>query len=227
MPTPFAELLLQILHVDPLLPDPKRLEALGVTEWEDFTTEAIRYRLAYQVSEYLKAHDDLRSRVPEACLARLSQAVRPTVMMNLQRQAQLRQMLVACEAEGIPFLLMKGLWIVEHMYPTLAARASGDIDILLKPDDMPRFTHLVQEMGFDVDPEIGWSYMDSPPLMRCQHERGLRLGADDLGNPDGPCLAWGSNLTARTGRPTKGAKDGPFLRLRVAGRGRKSAWIPT
>lgn len=117
MPTPFAELLLQILHVDPFLPDPKRLEALGVTEWEDFTTEAIRYRLAYQVSEYLKVHDDLRSRVPEACLARLSQAVRPTVMMNLQRQAQLRQMLVACEAEGIPFLLMKGLWIVEHMFP--------------------------------------------------------------------------------------------------------------
>lgn len=166
MPTPFAELLLQILHADPALPDPKRLEALGASEWEGLTAEAIRYRLAYQVSEYLKTQETLRTKVPESCMERLSQTVRFTLMYNLQRQAQLRQMQMACEAEGIPFLLMKGLWIVEQLYPTLAARASGDIDILLKPDDMPRFTRLVQRLGFDVPANIA----DIREIMQGSHE---------------------------------------------------------
>ena len=166
VPTPFAELLLQILHIDPSLPDPKRLEALRASEWEEFTTEAIRYRLAYQVSEYLKAQHTLLTKVPESCMERLSQTVRFTLMYNLQRQAQLRQMQVACEAEGIPFLLMKGLWIVEQLYPTLAARASGDIDILLKSDDMPRFTRLVQRLGFDVPADIA----DIREIMQDNHE---------------------------------------------------------
>jgi hypothetical protein len=75
-------------------------------------------------------------------------------MMNLQRQAQLRQMLSTCEAGGISFLLMKGLWIVEQLYENLAARSSGDIDILLKPEDMPRFTRLMQRLGYELDPTI-------------------------------------------------------------------------
>jgi hypothetical protein len=162
----FAQLLLQILHIDPSLPDPKRLEALGASEWEEFTTEAIRYRLAYQVSEYLKAQETLLTKVPKSCMDRLSRTVRFTLMHNLQRQAQLRQMQIACEAEGIPFLLMKGLWIVEQLYPSLAARASGDIDILLKPDDMPRFTRLVQRLGFDVPTNIA----DIREIMQGNHE---------------------------------------------------------
>jgi hypothetical protein len=151
---PFADLLLQILHADPSLPDPHRFEALSPVEWEEFTTEAIRYRLAFQVTEYLKAQESLQAFLPESCMERLSQTVRSTLMMNLQRQAQLRQMLSTCEAGGISFLLMKGLWIVEQLYENLAARSSGDIDILLKPEDMPRFTRLMQRLGYELDPTI-------------------------------------------------------------------------
>jgi Uncharacterised nucleotidyltransferase len=154
VPTLFADLLLQILHADPSLPDPHRFEALSPVEWEEFTTEAIRYRLAFQVSEYIKSQEMLRTKIPESCMERLSQTGRSTLMMNLQRQAQLRQMLTTCEAEGIPFLLMKGLWIVEQLYENLAARSSGDIDILLKPEDMPRFTRLMQRLGYELDPTI-------------------------------------------------------------------------
>lgn len=154
MPTPCSERLLQILHADPSLPDPHRFEALSPVEWEEFTTEAIRYRLAFQVIEYIKSQEMLRTKIPESCMERLSQTVRSTLMMNLQRQAQLRQMLSTCEAGGISFLLMKGLWIVEQLYENLAARSSGDIDILLKPEDMPRFTRLMQRLGYELDPTI-------------------------------------------------------------------------
>jgi hypothetical protein len=163
---PFADLLLQILHVDPSLPDSKRLETLCPDEWEKLITEAIRYRLAFQVSEYINSQEMLRTKIPELCMERLSQTVRSTLMMNLQRQAQLRQMLTTCEAEGIPFLLMKGLWIVDQLYQNMAARASGDIDLLFKPEDMPRFTRMVQRLGYKVDPSIG----DIREIVQGNHE---------------------------------------------------------
>jgi hypothetical protein len=56
-------------------------------------------------------------------------------------------MLDAYEAEGIPLLLKKGLWIIKKLYQNMATRLSGDIDILLKPEDMPRCTRLVQRLG--------------------------------------------------------------------------------
>jgi hypothetical protein len=106
-----------------------------------------RYRLAFQVSKYLKAQQALQAFLPESCRARLNQTVRSMLMMNLQRQSQLRQILDACEAEGIPLLLKKGLWIIKKLYQNMATRLSGDIDILLKPEDMPRCTRLVQRLG--------------------------------------------------------------------------------
>ena len=145
------DLLLQILHADPTLPEPKKLEVLKPHEWEALTAEAIRYRLTFQFNEYLKAHTLLHACVPESCLVLLSQTVQSALMENMRQLSQLRQMLRACEAESIPFLLMKGLWIVDQLYQNMAARASGDIDILLKPEDMPRFTRLVQRLGFEVD----------------------------------------------------------------------------
>ena len=166
VPTPHADLLLQILHTDSSLPDPQRLEALGPLEWEQLTAEAVRYRLAFQFNEYLKANKVLQVSVPASCLARLNQIVRLTRIFNLQRQAQLRQMLTTCEAEGIPFLLMKGLWIVDQLYQNMAARASGDIDLLFKPEDMPRFTRMVQRLGYKVDPSIG----DIREIVQGNHE---------------------------------------------------------
>jgi Uncharacterised nucleotidyltransferase len=68
-------------------------------------------------------------------------------MMNLQQQAQILQMLSTCEAGGIPLLLKKGLWIIKKLYQNMATRLSGDIDILLKPEDMPGRTRLVQRLG--------------------------------------------------------------------------------
>ena len=50
---------------------------------------------------------------------------------------------------------MKGLWLVENVYRDLKARHSGDIDLLVRPEDMPRCTRLVRTLGFKVPGDIG------------------------------------------------------------------------
>ncbi len=147
MPTKFAELLLQILHRDPDRPDRAILAALGPADWDALIQEAIRVRLAFPLRDYLKANPCLGARVPAAALQRLDDTLRQTLNSNFCRQGQLQDLLSACAAAGIPLILMKGLWLVEIIYRDLKARHSGDIDLLVAPEDIPRFTRLVRVNG--------------------------------------------------------------------------------
>lgn len=151
---PLHTLLLQSLHCAPSADTEARFSQLTEPQWSDLTREAIRLRLPYALDQFLQQHPDVASRMPENCRKRLKNRQRKTLLLNLQRQAQLRKMVDALDAEGIPYLLMKGLWVVEVLYGNLAARNSGDIDLLFKPNDMPKFTRLAQRMGFALNASL-------------------------------------------------------------------------
>lgn len=165
----FPNLLLQILHRDPARPDPVTLATFTPEEWDELIAEASRYRLAFQLRDYLKANPDLAERVPAASLQGLDDTIRETLNYNFCKQMQLEEMLSACAAAGIPLLVMKGLWLVENVYRDLKARHSGDIDLLVRPEDMPRFTRLVQTLGFKVPRDIG----DIREITAANHEFSL------------------------------------------------------
>lgn len=159
----FTDLLLQILHSDPDLPRLGSLVALSPGQWQELTAMAIRYRAGFQMLEWVRTRPQRLALVPQVCLDQLASHVRGTLLRNLGQQAHLRKMLVACQAEGIPVMLLKGLWLGEVVYRDLKARSTGDIDLLLHPQDMPRFTKLVQKLGFDVPPAID-NICDIAPL---------------------------------------------------------------
>lgn len=150
MNTRFSNLLLEILHNDPSLPDPARLFALSSDDWHAFTSDTIRYRMAFQVKAFFDSKSQFRVTVPQVCLDQLGETVRKTLMNNLRKQAHLRDMLALLKEANIPVMLLKGLWLGEAVYRDLKARATGDIDLLLRLEDMPRFTKLVLEHGFDL-----------------------------------------------------------------------------
>ncbi len=151
----YPELLLQILHRDPARPDPDTLSLFTPEEWEALIEEASRYRLDFQLRAYLQAHPGLSARVPAAGLQRLDDTLRGTRNYNFFKHMQLEAMLSACATAGIPCLVMKGLWLVEIIYRDLQARHSGDIDLLLRLEDMPAFTRLIQRLEFQVPGDIG------------------------------------------------------------------------
>lgn len=147
---PLCEILLEVLHVNPQLPDPARLAALSDEEWRILTDEAIRLRVAFQLSECVNADPRRRALIPDACLHRLSEAVRATLMRNMRQIMHLREMVGACDAAGVPVILLKGLWLTHRVYGDLRARTSSDIDLLLRREDMPRFTQVARDLGFDL-----------------------------------------------------------------------------
>ncbi len=75
-------------------------------------------------------------------------------MGNLRQQGHLKRMLTACQAENIPVILLKGLWLSETVFRDPKARLTGDIDLLFRQEDMPRFTVLARRLGFSIPAEI-------------------------------------------------------------------------
>ncbi len=126
------------------------LENLTDENWALLTRAAIRSRLAHPFRQYLRAHSASGLVVPPVCLGRLDRVMQRTMMANLKQQGVFRKMAEACDAQGIEFMMVKGLWLAETIYQDMSARRSGDIDLLLKPEDMPRFTAMVAGMGYDV-----------------------------------------------------------------------------
>lgn len=143
-------MLLNLLHAGSAAQNCLPMRALSPADWEVLIRAAIDYRLAYRFRQALEADVALKADVPEALWGLLDGALRQNREINIRRILQLRHLATACDAEGIPFLLMKGLWLVEVAYRDTSARGSGDIDVLVQPRDMPRFTALISRLGFTV-----------------------------------------------------------------------------
>ena len=142
-----ADLLLRIMRGD----DPaclQDLQSLSTNEWEELTLTAVEYRLGAQLLQNLNRLGVALLQIPESARDRLVALTRSNVQRNLVRQFQLRDLANACDVADIPFLIMKGLWLVELAYRDVSMRDSGDIDVLVRADDMPRFTRILSGLGY-------------------------------------------------------------------------------
>lgn len=121
------------------------------SEREDVAALAARSGLSFQFLAALRlCANDV---VPSDWLKKPVAQIRHASVRNVLQLRRLQQLLEACEREGIPVMLAKGLWLVHCIYRDAAARESGDIDLLFRPQDMPRFARVAQALGFEVPPD--------------------------------------------------------------------------
>ena len=144
---PGADLLLRIMR-DGNPACSQDLLSLSPNEWEELTLTAVEYRLGAQLLQNLNRLGLSLPQIPESASDRLVALTRSNVQRNLVRQLQLRDLVDACDEADIPFLIMKGLWLVELAYRDVSMRDSGDIDVLVGADDMPRFTRILSGLGY-------------------------------------------------------------------------------
>jgi hypothetical protein len=142
------ELLLSLLGEDLRGKAPSAPVRPGEGECEELVALAIRSSLSFQVLQ--AAARPSANALPSDCVKALVEQVRHTSVHNVLQLRRLQQILRACAEEGIPVILAKGLWLVHQVHRDPAARDSGDIDLLFRPQDMPRFTRVAEALGFEV-----------------------------------------------------------------------------
>ena len=140
--------LLALIRVDDEAPRPTLLPRRAAA-WSRLVDRAVEARVAWQVLSTVRRH---RLHVPEEATARLEQAADGAMRATLRHAAAVHR-LVAHEAR-VPLLLVKGLWLTEHVYRDPRARVPGDIDLVTHPDTMPALTAMLRDLGAAVPRDL-------------------------------------------------------------------------
>lgn len=85
---------------------------------------------------------------PPEFLASLKAAYHSNLRRNLLLMTELKRTLASFHEAGIPFMVIKGIALAEHIYPSLAMRSMSDADILVKKEDVPRADRILSSLGY-------------------------------------------------------------------------------
>jgi hypothetical protein len=117
----------------------------------------------------LQSHRLLES-LPPATVGALREARLSAAMGYLAQRAALEELDRLLEAEGIPYVAMKGAHVRECVYPDPALRPASDIDLLIAPADRRRAAHVLLDAGYTVHADPA----------NISHEATFSQGAVDL-----------------------------------------------
>ena len=144
--TQIDELLLYSLRASPDKTGDGRVEPLSEADWEDLLQQSARHWITPLFYHRLRTfHPDIP--IPPNVMGRLRQAYLDNSARNLILYNYLCKVLKILRRNSIPVIVLKGAHLAELVYGNRALRFVGDMDLLVKKDDVIRVDALLLEMG--------------------------------------------------------------------------------
>lgn len=70
---------------------------------------------------------------------------------NIKLLGKLDQIVVALAKANVAYIPLKGVAMLEYVFKDIALRATGDIDLLIKEEEMPKAVEVLKASGFNVE----------------------------------------------------------------------------
>jgi hypothetical protein len=86
---------------------------------------------------------------PPRAMAKLALTRQAHGRRNRAIAGQLAEILAGCAGQQIDVLVLKGALLAASVYPDPALRPMNDIDLLIRPQDLPRLEQLFERLGYD------------------------------------------------------------------------------
>jgi len=141
------QLLIDCLKKDEPGVEPALLSGISPERWKGLLTLAAMQRVRPLFWHRLK-QKGLDLAVPVETAEELRDALRRNAVRNLRLYGELRRLLSALKPEGIPVILLKGIFLAEAVYPNMGLREMNDIDVLARPADLVRIVGILTCMGY-------------------------------------------------------------------------------
>lgn len=116
--------------------------------WAYFLEKARREKVSSLVYNFFSKNGDIKRFVPENVLAELKGIYYSTAGRNLLICRTLEDISDKFKNEGIRFIIFKGLALAEAVYQNVGLRPSGDLDILVKIQDLPKADRILEVLGY-------------------------------------------------------------------------------
>ncbi len=100
--------------------------------------------------------DSLGDVAPGEWLARATRRRHVILRSNASLADALLPVLERMAASKIDAMPVKGLVLAEHLYGSLSARPSADIDVLVRREDLPAARQVLRDLGFGQSPSLSF-----------------------------------------------------------------------
>lgn len=120
------------------------LTVTGEIAWEKVLVRATRHGISALLYRHLRGGS-----CPASVELALEAAGRAARLQVLRQRAEALRLLAALAQAGIDVIPLKGLALREGYYPDQGLRPSGDLDLVLRPEDIPRAQGILQGFGFE------------------------------------------------------------------------------
>jgi hypothetical protein len=147
---------------------------IGDVDWEYVLTAGG----LHGILPLLQLHLDQRETVPVPVRRALRERVERVARSNLYLSSQLVEIAGALDHAGVSSLALKGPAVAVTLYGSLFLREFGDLDLLVKSEDVGRATRVVESEGFE--PWMNVSGAQEEVLQSVEYSRTFTRPADDL-----------------------------------------------
>jgi hypothetical protein len=117
-------------------------------DWRRWLLAVEKEGLAALIGHLCLASKEVAGYLPEPVRSRLVETHMATLAFNLCCLRQIASTLRQLQDSGIQALVLKGAHLAEAVYPSVGCRPLGDVDILIRPHDVPRASMVLQELGY-------------------------------------------------------------------------------
>jgi hypothetical protein len=130
-------------------------------DWPGLVEKARQEGVSAVLFQHITKHR-LEEIVPGEALAGLSQDYRANLKYNLWVIGELRGVLNAFEQAGLSCIILKGMDLAEHVYPSLAMRGMSDVDVLVKKEALHTVDRHLSFLGYtSIDSSVAKA-IDNP-----------------------------------------------------------------
>lgn len=131
-------------------PPDRSLSHLPSTEWQTILNQASSHGLTFWLQEVPGIPASIQERMHQECLGFTAR--------NLALAGELRKLLRTFRDHGIPCLPLRGFALAERLYADVSPRPMGDIDLLVRKEDLHRVQAMFRNLGFtEMDRRPGFA----------------------------------------------------------------------
>lgn len=147
---PLISVLLNCLHRDPRRFPVNHLSEMDRQQWDHLADLAKEHRVVPQLYQKLMtAGNEIQTDNSRFSLEHMSAYSRQVSKNNLRFYGELHKVLSSLEENEIPVILLKGIYLAEHVYENRGLREMNDMDLLFKREHLTPAYLLLKQMGFE------------------------------------------------------------------------------
>jgi hypothetical protein len=131
--------------------------AQGAADWEEIFRDATGHGLIALLYGWLK-RADIRHRLPASVAVDLEGKFFGLAARNMLLSRELATLLRAFEKRHLLCAPLRGLALAERLYGDITARPMGDLDLLVRKEDLPHVAAIFRDLGYrEIDRRTGFA----------------------------------------------------------------------